>query len=358
MLLPETLRQHDKDTFEFYYIYFLPWKNQMVESIERNGGIVKCFSSQNNFQLLLKIWAVAKYVREKKIRLIHAHLPWAGILARIVGKISGVPVIYTEHNKQERYHQATRFVNLFTLNWCTQIIAVSSDVADSIHKHKSRLKAPVRIILNGVNTEHFSRQNFNAIDIRSQLKIPKNALIIGTIAVFRLQKRLDLWMDIANKIIQQIRDVHFVIVGNGPLKESLWRKRKELGLQGRIHMPGLETDVRPYLASFDIYMMTSLFEGLPIALLEAMAMECAVIATDAGGIKEVIRNESDGILCSVDEPEKLIDFALALGANKMMRDRFGEMARKRVIETFSMVTLVQELEALYKERLTGSDLFS
>ena len=154
-LLPETLRVHDKEKFEFRYIYFLPWKNQMVESIEVHGGQVTCIEAANNIQLMTKVWRVARYVRENNIQLIHAHLPWAGILARIVGKMTSVPVIYTEHNKQERYHLGTRTMNLLTMDMLTEVIAVSGDVADSIHRFKPSLKAPVRTIVNGVNPEHF-----------------------------------------------------------------------------------------------------------------------------------------------------------------------------------------------------------
>src|SRR5882762_8944266 len=82
MLLPETLKLHDKTQFEFHYIYFLPWKNQMVESIQEQGGKVTCVPANNNLQLILKARQVARYVKENKIQLIHGHLPWAGILAR------------------------------------------------------------------------------------------------------------------------------------------------------------------------------------------------------------------------------------------------------------------------------------
>src|SRR5687768_5750870 len=102
MLLPETLRLHNKDEFEFHYIYFLPWKDQLVEALTQNGGRVKCFAANDNIRLILKARLVAAYVKEHKIQLIHAHLPWAGILARIVAKLTNVPVVYTEHNKQER----------------------------------------------------------------------------------------------------------------------------------------------------------------------------------------------------------------------------------------------------------------
>lgn len=349
MLLPETLKLHDQNRFDFHYAYFLPWKNQMVESIQQNGGRVSCLEAKNNLQLMTKVWAVARYVRENKIQLIHAHLPWAGILARVAGKMCKVPVIYTEHNKQERYHVGTRMMNLLTMDLLTAVIAVSTDVAESIHKHKPHLRTPVRTVVNGVNVKSFKKQLFDGQAVRERLGMAPDATVIGTIAVFRFQKRLDLWMELASKILQQVESAHFIIVGDGPLKEALMKKRDELGLTDRIHMPGLETEVRPYLAAFDVYMMSSVFEGLPVALLEAMAMECPVIATDAGGIKEVIRHEVDGLLCSVEEPEKLVGYACSLLQDEDLRVRYGEQARKRVVESFSMEKMVGELEGVYRE---------
>jgi L-malate glycosyltransferase len=355
MLLPETLKLHDKNRFEFHFIYFLPWKNQMVESIRSNGGEVFCIAANNNFRLMLKINDVVRYVRDNKIQLIHAHLPWAGILARSVRKHTGVPLIYTEHNKQERYHFATRWMNLATMNDNTKIIAVSGDVAESIHKHKPKVRPSITTILNGVNTDHFKREYFEGSIVRRQLGIPADAPIIGTIAVFRFQKRLDLWMELANDILTSNREAHFIIVGDGPLKDTLLRKRQSLRLEDRIHMPGLQTEVRPYLASFNIYMMSSIFEGLPVALLEAMSMRCPIISTDAGGIKEVIRPGVDGFLCGVDEPQKLVGYACDLVNHRSIMIQYADRARARVVDSFSMGKMVCELEALYtKTALAGS----
>jgi len=349
MLLPETLRVHDRERFEFHYIYFLPWKNQMEESIRQHGGRVTCFPANNNLQLMMKVSDVVRYVKEHDIQLIHAHLPWAGILARRVGRKSNVPVLYTEHNKQERYHWGTRTMNLLTMNDLSAIIAVSGDVAQSIRKFKPRLQPPLHIVLNGVNTDHFRRADFNGEAVRRALQIPAGAPIIGTIAVFRFQKRLDLWMELAAQILQKHPEAHFIVVGDGPLKQMLYAKREALGLTHRIHMPGLETEVRPYLAAFDIYMMSSVFEGLPIALLEAMAMECPVIATDAGGIKEVIRDQEDSFLSAVDRPEGLVHQADRLLTDPTLRAKYGALARRRVQEGFSMEKMVAELEKLYQQ---------
>jgi len=349
MLLPETLRLHNKELFDFHYIYFLPWKNQMAESIRENGGKVSCFSSNGNIQLLLKIRSVSRYVRKHNIQLIHAHLPWAGILARIVGRMTGIPVLYTEHNKLERYHWATRLMNLGTMNLLTKVIAVSEDVSESIHKNKRHLTVPIETIVNGVDIEKFNSDLFNGNAVREKLGIPSDALVVGTIAVFRFQKRLDVWMHLAAKILREIPFVHFIIVGDGPLKNELIATRQALGLKDRVHMPGLEKEVRPYLAAFDLYMMSSIFEGLPVALLEAMAMKIPVIATAAGGIKEVIRHEIDGLLSSVDRPEELVDSAILLLTHIEERMKFGEQGRKRVADYFSINKMVEELEQVYRQ---------
>lgn len=349
MLLPETLRLHDQSQFEFHFIYFLPWKDQMVEAIQLNGGVVTCFQANNNLQLLTKVNSLVKYIRGHKIDLVHSHLPWAGVVSRLAGKKAGIPVVYTEHNKQERYHFATRWMNLATMDLTTEVVAVSEDVEQSIRKHKPGLKARLRTILNGVNIERFTPEFTDDANLRSTLGIPAAAAVIGTVAVFRFQKRLDLWLKLAKEISTRHADVHFVIVGDGPLKNELIIKQKEFGLTDKVHFAGLQTEVRPYFKLFDLYMMCSIFEGLPIALLEAMASGCPVITTDAGGIKEVIRHGKDGLLCPVDDPGKLVDYAADLLSNNERRQTLGLQARQRVEESFSLDSMVRTLEQCYRQ---------
>jgi glycosyltransferase involved in cell wall biosynthesis len=103
-------------------------------------------------------------------------------------------------------------------------------------------------------------------------------------------------------------------------------------------------------------MMCSVFEGLPVALLEAMAMRCPVISTDAGGIGEVVRHGTEGLLCAVEQPETLVEHAHHLFTDPEMRVNYGHQARKRVVEEFSMLKMVKELEGVYEDVLGGKHI--
>jgi glycosyltransferase involved in cell wall biosynthesis len=347
MLLPETLTLHNKDKFEFHYIYFLPWKNQMVSAIEQAGGQVKCFPAKNNLQLLKQYKKIARYCVDNNIQLIHAHLPWAGFLARLVHQKTGIPVIYTEHNMQERYHPVTKYLNKFTYNWQSLALAVSGDVKKSIQKN-IHPRIPVKVLLNGVNTGKFNPENFTGKNIRKELNIPDDAIVIGNVAVFRFQKRLVEWLQILKKLTDKYPNVYGILVGDGILKPEIEKVYNELQLQKKVILTGLQTDVKPYFNAMDIFMMSSSFEGLPIALLEAMSMKCAVVSTDAGGIKELIRNGKDGLLCSVQQWEQLTSLASKLIENPEHLLQYQLAARKRVINDFSLQAMVEQLEKYYQ----------
>ncbi|MGD1957807.1 MAG: glycosyltransferase [Fulvivirga sp.] len=349
MLLPETLALHDKGLYEFHYVYFLPWKNQMVSEIEVQGGRVTCFSAKNNLHLMQKMGLIKRYIRDHNIDLVHAHLPWAGFLARFAVNKGKYALFYTEHNKQERYHWLTALLNRYTFNRQSLVIAVSMDVKESIQNNISP-SIPVRPLLNGVNTAKFSRDVKSGQRIRRENGIPADAIVVGTISVFRSQKRLKEWVNVFNSALASRPSLFGVIVGDGPLNSEIVEEISRLELEGRILLPGLQTNTVEWLSCMDIFMMTSQFEGLPIALLEAMSCECAIVSTDAGGIKEVIPGiECGGVLRNVEDYQLLSEDLLRLSSNFHEIRELGEKARKRVVKQFSLKRMVAQLENLYSE---------
>ena len=345
-LLPETLKVHDKSSFIFYCIYFLPWKNQLVEEIKLSGGMVNNFPANNNISILLQAFKISRYIKKNNIQVVHCHLPWAGFVGRIVHLISGTPVVYTEHNKQERYQYLTRLFNKFSFNLQSTAIAVSEDVAQSINININP-SIQINTILNGINTEKFRRNLPVGQKIRADLGIPSDAIVIGSLGVFRTQKRSNAWLEIFATVSKQNPKIRGILVGDGPLKQDIILQIKTLGLEKIVFLPGIQRNANDWYASMDIFMMTSEFEGLPLALLEAMSCECAVVATKAGGIREVVNDGINGLTVAVDQWPCLVEKVQFLLDNPSKRISIGQAARDRVVHHFSIHQMTKQLENLY-----------
>lgn len=346
-LLPQLARARSSD-LELSVGYFLPWKNALVAELEAAGCAVECFAARSPAGMLARVPAVARWLRDRDADLVHAHLPLAGVAARLAGRRAGVPVIYTEHNLQERYHPLTRRANLATWRWQSAVVAVSAEVADSIER-RAPAGVPVRVVRNGIEPAPVDESGAGAV--RATLGIPPEAPVVGTVAVFRRQKRLDHWIEVAHRIAEREAAAHFLLVGDGPLRAEIEALAGRRELAGRIRFAGLQEDVRPYLAAIDVYLMTSEFEGLPLALLEAMSAARPVVVTAVGGILEVVSDGETGTVLPFGDVAGLAAAAAALIADPERRSRIGESARRRVIASFGVERMAAELESLYRETL-------
>ncbi len=359
-LIPETALIHDRERYEFHCLYFYPQKNTIVDELEAAGINVHLIPS-SNLGLFFQVPKVQKFVMENGFDIIHAHLPWAGILSRFVGNKIKIPIVYTEHNTWERYNKLSYWGNRVTFKHQDIAIAVSNEVALSMklnsffdpYQRGGRLK--IKVVQNGVNTEEFRRKTdaSTSHSMTRPLNIPEGARIIGKVAVFRSQKRLWLWVEVALRILEKHPDVHFLLVGDGEWKGRLEKQINESGKAKNFHLVGVQKNVIPHLSIMDIYLSSSEFEGLPIAMLEAMSCEVPVVATRAGGIGEVIQHGVQGYLTDVENWEELETYCVELLEDQDLYQKMALAARQRVIEQFSMRRMVGELEEIYRRVLRG-----
>lgn len=349
MLLTDGPRLSDPAEFQYGFGYFLPHKDALVPELTRLFGEVRCFPAKGAPGMLAQVPRVAAHLRAWRADVVHCHLPLAGVVGRLAGRIAGVPVVYTEHNALERYHRATRIAARATWRLQKRVIAVSSDVSNSIHRGLGK-DVPVQVILNGVSVDRFVRSDFPREEVRRTLGIAPDSVLVGSVAVFRVQKRLDLWLQVAQQVIAAHPTARFVLVGDGPERAMVERRIAELGLTGRVLLPGLQADVRPYLAAMDAYLMTSDFEGIPIALLEAMAMELPPVLTDAGGIPEMVQTGTNGFVLPRGDVAGLArELENLIAGGNELRKRYGHAARERVTQSFSTRRMVDELEQVYRD---------
>jgi len=341
----------DQKKFRFTFGYFLPWKHQVADDLLVHGAEVHCFDATGNLGMLNKVFSVSSYLKKQQIDILHCHLPWAGLVGRIAGWMAGVKVVYTEHNKQERYHFVTRWINRLTFSWQGCAIAVSKEVAASISTNISN-RLPVHVVTNGVDLSLYFTHKRLRDESRAAQGIEPGCLVIGLVAVFRVQKRLRLWLDTAAAVQRKLNRVKFVLVGDGPCRKEVEDTIRSLSLSDFVLLPGLQKDPRPYYACFDLFLMTSEFEGLPVALLEAMAMEIPVVATSAGGIGEVINHEKDGLLLPVESSaEELAMACVSILSDEERRTAYGRQARRRIEEQFSIEKMMRKVEKIYEDLL-------
>ncbi|MCH7412399.1 glycosyltransferase [Belliella sp. R4-6] len=352
-LILETAAVH-QESFEFSCIHFYHREGNIVEEMEQ-VGINVSFLPSSNLGLFKQISPVRKYVIDNKIDLIHAHLPWAGILGRFVVRGLDIPLVYTEHNTWDRYKKITYWANRLTFKKQDVAIAVSNEVALSFRLNsffspfKIEEKPKLKLIQNGVNTDKFLRNTEEGSRIRKSLSIPEGAFVIGNVAVFRVQKRLWIWVEQALEILKSAPEVHFVLVGAGPWKEKIEKQIEDSGKRSNFHLVGLQKDVLPFLSMMDTFMISSEYEGLPVAMLEAMSCEVPVVSTAAGGIAEVISHGGDGFVCEVDEYQELAGFALKLINDPTTHQEMSKSARRKVVDLFSLQKMVLNLEEVYSE---------
>lgn len=355
-LLSEGLRHTDRESFEYGYGYFVPHKNALVEDLRAGGSEVRCFPASTAPGILWQSFALRRFLLAWRADLVHCHLPLAGVAGRLAGRWAGVPVIYTEHNLQERYHPWTRRANRWTWSLQRRVLAVSQEVADSIGRGVGRRGAqvPVAVVTNGVDVEAFAPDPAAAADARQRWGIAPNAPVVGQVAVFRRQKRLDLWLEAAVEIRRRHPDVRFLLVGDGPLRAEIERLADDLDLTAALVLPGLQEEVAPLLAAMDVFLLSSDFEGLPLSVLEAMAAYRPVVATAVGGVPETLDPGDEpptGLLVPPGNGRALAEAVCRLLSDPAHRGELGRRAHSRVARRFSLARMTAELEAIYRQVL-------
>ena len=347
LLLVEGLRFADRENFHYGYGYVMHGDGVLPE-FEALGASLCSFGATSRPGILAAAGRIARHLRDWQADLVHCHLPLVGAAGRLAGRLAGVPVVYTEHNVWERYHPLTRLANRLTWPMQAHVVAVSEQVARSVRARVAD-RVPVHVIHNGVDVDRFHRDPDVGQEMRTRLGVPPTACLVTNVASFKPQKRLDRWLRAAQLIRRARPDTRFLLIGGGPKREAMRRLAARLGLSDVVHFIGVQRDVRPYLACTDVFMMSSDFEGMPVAMLEAMAFECAIVSTPAGGIPEAVTDGRTGLLVPSQAPEEMAAATIALLDDPARRRELGRAARSEVAERFHMRHMCQALERLYAQ---------
>jgi glycosyltransferase involved in cell wall biosynthesis len=175
---------------------------------------------------------------------------------------------------------------------------------------------------------------------------------VGNIAALVPHKGQRHLVDAAALVRRYVPDAHFIIMGEGELRGALERQVKDLHLEHHVLLPGFRAEVLPLLKAFDVFVMSSVTEGLGTSLLDAMAAARPIVATRAGGMPEVVVDGETGLLVPIRDPDRLATAIVRLLKDPALRSRFGQAGLDRVRAEFSVARMVDATAALY-ERMLG-----
>ncbi|MDF2728428.1 MAG: epsD 1 [Acidimicrobiia bacterium] len=345
-LISEGARFWDRDSFEYTVAYVLPWKDQLVGALEDQGIEVHMIGGKRGLTPPT-VGRLRSLVKDLDVDLIHAHLPTMGIVARIA---SPVPVVYTEHNMADSYRPITRTMNRLTYGRNAAATAVSGAVASSVSTWPGE---PPLVIPNGVAV-HVAPED--VVAARQELRLSPTDPLVAHVGNIRPGKGHDVLIDAVAHLNQRMPNVKFVSIGGEKYPGDLDRVRNRViegGLEDHLRFMGRRPDALSFVAAADIFVNPSSVEGLPVAILEAMALGRPVVAAAAGGVPGIVKDGETGILVEPNEPE-----ALAAGIEKLLNDpflaeRLAQAAQDMVEKEYGLEPMVQAIEDIYREVLRG-----
>jgi glycosyltransferase involved in cell wall biosynthesis len=336
----------DGSRFRYECAYLLPWKDALVPDLEAAGVRTWCLGSDARWPLRLR-----DLVRRRDVGLVHAHSPYPAAIARVaLGK--EIRMVYTEHNMWARYRAATRWANMVTFARNDHVFAVSEEVRASIGYApalRGRRMPDVETLYHGLDPA--ARSDWGSGDgVRHELGIPPGAPLIGTVGSLTPKKDHYTLLRAAARARESLPDLRVMVIGQGPLEADLRHAARRLRVDDLVVFTGYREDARRLMGALDVFTLSSRHEGLPVSLLEAMSMGRPVVATLAGGTREVVTDGEDGLLVPIGDPVALGDALIRLAGDPDLRRRLGEAARRRS-EDFDIRKTVRRQEEVYGELL-------
>lgn len=281
--------------------------------------------------------------------IFHVNSSKMGILGALAGRVMGTPrIIFTAHGwafNESRPHYQKLIIKL--IYWITILLSHHTIcVSEKTRADISSLpfiKKKLSVIHNGIKTFPLLSQK----EARKKLDNINSPFVAGTIAELHPIKGLDVLLEAWAEFTHQ-QTGHLVLVGEGSERDSLENKVASLGISSFVSFAGFKEDARALLQGFDVFVLPSRSEGLPYALLEAGQAGLPVVATNVGGISEVIENNASGLLVPSENKKALCEALLSLAKDKPQRITFGTALKEKIERTFSLEKMVHDTLKIYE----------
>lgn len=296
------------------------------------------------------------YIKTKHIQIIQSHLSHANKLAVLVSKLTGVSAFLTVHNTMEFVDRRNKWdfrvhinkaVDWFIFPMADQILAVSQEIKEIVHNRFKIKNSKIMVLKNGI----VFNSDFNEpIDLKTEFSISLNTLKIIAVGRLSYQKAMEVLIRAAAELVRQgLHNLLVMIVGEGDERSKLEMLVKSLSLKDYVKFLGIRHDVLRLMQASDIFVIPSRYEGLSIAMIEAMACGLPIVASDAPGLRNYIEHGHNGLLFPVEDYKSMAKHILQLAQDSNLRDQLAIGARKSFEKEYDMANNIKPLGMLFRK---------
>ncbi|MCG3121278.1 MAG: D-inositol-3-phosphate glycosyltransferase [bacterium] len=359
--LVELIAHLDKKNFEVMLANVGPL-GALAEKFNQLG--VETFHFPRRFAFdPVPVWRLAKLMRQRQIDVVQTTLLWADIVGPVAATLAKVPVVLSwetvSHEGNPFHNNLQRRIGYqWAMKWVDVIVPVSDEIRRSLIRRRHIPEDKIRVIHYGVDLQKFRSNGEAAVSAkRAEIGVAADTILLGVVARLEPPKGHRYLLEALPEVVKKYPQVHVILIGDGALRRELEAQAQQLAISAHVTFLGARHDVNDLLNAIDLFVLPSISEGLPNVLLEAMACRKPVIASDVGGIPEVVQHGENGYLVAPGDAAALRETLLRSLAERTHWQRFAQRARHTVETSFSLEYQMARFESTYAEfyaRKSGS----
>ena len=294
---------------------------------------------------------LVRLARRRGARILHVHGYAAADFGRLAARQVGAALVLHEHFADPRMPVYQGWADRLLARLTDRAIAVSGSTRDFLVRKRHVPADRVRIIWNGAPLREFAPVEPDlARRVRAELRIPEGVPVVGSVGRLNAQKGHRYLLDAAARVLARHPDVRFLIAGDGDLESALRRQAEDLGIAGQVVFAGHRSDVPAVLGAIDVFCISSIYEGTPLALFEAMASAKAIVSTAVDGCRELLEDARSALLVPPQDVDALAEALSRVVRDRGLRDSLAEAARAASAR-YDVGECVRHIESLYEEAL-------
>lgn len=339
------------DRFENYIACIDGVIGSIGEQLQKNGIVISALSRRPGLDLGLVKW-LREVIQKERIDIVHCHQYTPYLYGWLAATLSRLPVIFTEHGRfyPDRYRYKALLINPVMALTTSSVVAISQATREALAKYEFIPRKKIGVIYNGI--KGLVSTTTDRQILRKRFGIPENSMVFGTVSRLDPVKNQTMMLDAFANFLASQGDGWLLIVGDGPDRQLLEKKSKELAIESRVIFTGFIDFPADYMNCMDIFLLSSHTEGTSMTLLESMSLGIPSIVTNVGGNPEIVSNNETGLLTDANSSREFSSAMNKLYHSREERERLGRNSKKIFIEKFSVNKMIDEYAKRYSRALS------